>query len=254
MLNKLKKTLEKLLINQVVNLPFCQDLSGQVVIITGASRGIGKAIAQTLNRQGASLALIARSKTDLEKTFSQLDPQLTLLIAADVRLSKDVELIFNQVINKFGRIDVLINNVGQFLERPLDQVSEAEFDSIINTNIKGVFLMSKKVLPLMKKQKEGFILNIGSKISHNTNVAPNKVLYATSKYAIEGFSFALNKELKPFGIRVSCLMPGTVNTFISRQAKKYMSPYQIGQIVLMVIKFKDIDFESIVFKSKYQNI
>lgn len=254
MISRFKKVLENLLINTTVNLPFSEDLSGQVIIITGASRGIGKAIAETVSNYGACVVLVSRTKEELEKVFANFGQQNTLLVKADVSSAKDVDNIIEQVIKKFGRVDVLINNAGHFIEKPLEQVSEAEFSKIIETNLKGTFLMSKAVIPLMKKQKSGLILNIGSKISHNTNVAPNKVLYATSKYAIEGFSFALNKELKPFGIRVSCLMPGTVNTFISRQAKKYMSPYQIGQIVLMMIKFQDIDFESIVFKSRYQNI
>ncbi len=112
--------------------------------------------------------------------------------------------------------------------------------------------MMKYVLPEMKKKKDGFVINIGSKISRNTSVKANKVLYATSKYAIEGMSLALNNELKEFGIRVTCLMPGTANTFLSLSANDFLSPYRIGEVVAMLIKLKDIDFENLVIKSKRQ--
>src|SRR5438034_6267671 len=141
-----------------------------------------------------------------------------------------------------------------FLHKPVDDVSSAEFDRIVSANIKGMFLMTKEVLPYMKKRREGYIINIGSKISHNTNVAPNKVLYAMTKHAVEGFSFALNKELKSFGVRVTCLMPGTVSTFLSLKSKEFLSPSQIALIVSHIIKMKDIDFESIILKSVKQDI
>ena len=128
------------------------------------------------------------------------------------------------------------------------------WDKMITLNINSIFYMCKAILPFMKNQKSGFIINIGSKVSHNTNVAPHMVPYATTKYAVEGFSFALNKELKPFGIRVSCLMPGTANTVMTLKGKEYISPYSIGKVIAMMIASVDIDFESIIIKSKLQNI
>ena len=114
--------------------------------------------------------------------------------------------------------------------------------------------MVKAVTPFMKKQKSGLIVNLGSKISHNTNVLPNRVLYTTSKYAIEGFSLALSKELKTFGIRVTCLMPGTIRNFFTIIPKYFLSCQDVGAIILMLIKFKNIDFESLIIKSKFQNL
>jgi len=106
----------------------------------------------------------------------------------------------------------------------------------------------------MKKQKSGTIINIGSKISRNSKVEAKKTLYTLTKYAVEGFSFALNRELRPFGIRVVCLMPGTVNTFFSRKYKDFMSTYDVAEIVNFIIKMDQVDFESVVFKSKRQDI
>ncbi len=229
-------------------------LTRNVILITGASRGIGKAIAEQFLQENATVVLVSRNLEDLKKTFEKHKDEQMLLLEADISQEKDVKKIIQAVIQKYGKIDLLVNNAGIFSDKPLDQTTVEEFDRMITTNIKGVFLMTKEVIPHMKKVKNGLIVNIGSKISHNTNVTPNKVLYATTKYALEGFSFALHKELKEFGIRVTCLMPGTVNTFISLKGKDYMSPSDISQIIELLFRFKHIQFESIVFKSKFQDI
>ncbi len=228
-------------------------IKNEVVIITGASRGIGKALAEVLYKNGARLVLIARGGFS-QANSQEFDSKRVLLIKADITRQVDIKGVIRKTLKKFEKVDVLINNAGQFIDRPLEKTSAEEYESVIATNIKGTFLMAKAVIPYMKKQRDGLIVNVGSKISRNTNVSPNKVLYATSKYAVEGFSFALNKELKPFGIRVTCLMPGTVNTFASLKSRQYLSPYDVAELILMIIKFKNIDFESIVFKSKAQNI
>lgn len=231
-----------------------RSLKGRVIVITGASRGIGRAMAEVLKEDGASLVLISRDLSKLKKSFVKFSQESTLLLQGDVSLSTDVSRMVKEMLLKFGKIDVLINNAGIFLDKPLDKTTLPEFESIINVNLKGVFLMSAAIIPVMKKQKDGFIINIGSKISHNTKISPNMVLYATTKYAVEGFSYALSKELRQFGIRVTCLMPGTVNTFFSLKSREFLSPHTVGLLVSTLIKFEDVDFEGIVFKSKRQNI
>ncbi|MEN9328034.1 MAG: hypothetical protein RI947_842 [Candidatus Parcubacteria bacterium] len=252
MIDTIKRIISSLFVEPVYQAPESSDLKDTVVVITGASRGIGKAIAEVLMREEASVAVMSRSRSDLEKVYQ--DDKKVLLLEGDVTNEKNVEKMIHEVIEQFGKIDVLINNAGSFLDKPLDEITEKEYDRIMDTNVKGAFLMSREVLPLMKKRKEGLIINIGSKISHNTNVAATKVMYATTKYAIEGFSFALNKELKPHGVRVSCLMPGTVNTFVSLKSKQYMPPFALGSLILMLIKHKEIDFEAVVFKSRKQDL
>ena len=253
MLTDVKKTLDLFLAKRVAYNTPIEGLKGKVVIITGAGRGIGKATAEVLHKEGVNLVLISRN-SDLEKVFPGFSEESTLLLNADVSKSEDVVRIVDESIKKFGEIDVLVNNAGIFLDKPIDEVTLSEIDSIISTNVKGVVLMCREVTPYMKKRNQGFILNIGSKISHNTNVSPNKVLYAMTKYAVEGLSTALRNELKPFGIRVSCLMPGTVNTFVSLKSGSYLSPYRVGEIIAMMIKFSDVDFENMVIKSKDQQI
>lgn len=253
MLNKLKQLISSQLVTPTIVNPLSKNLEGHVIVITGASRGVGKATAEFLYKEGATVVCIARKSDELKKAFPYTGKRL-LLLTGDVTNENDDKKITESVLDKYKKIDVLINNVGMFLDKPLSEIGSDEFDTIVKTNLKGMFLMSKYFLPVMKKRKAGFIINIGSKISHNTNVAPNKVLYAMTKYAVEGFSFALNKELKSFGIRVTCLMPGTINNFLSLKSKEFLSPSQVGMLISQLIKMKDIDFESIVFKSVKQNI
>lgn len=254
MIEKVKKIISANFIFPKMELNRSEDLNGVVVVVTGGSRGIGKAVVEMLLSQGAFVAAISRSIKDLEEAFGESKNLSLLLLEADVRLEESVKGAITAAKNRFGKIDVLINNAGVNVEGPLDQISLADFNSVVETNLTGAFLTCKAVLPDMKRLASGLIINIGSKISHNTNVAPNKVIYATAKAAVESFSFALNKELKEFGVRVVCLMPGTVNTFVSTSAKKFMSPYEVADLVQMIIKLKTIDFEGIIFKSVNQDI
>ncbi len=252
MINTLKNLIFNLLNRQTINLVSDESFKDQVVIISGASKGIGKGVAKVLYEQGARLILLARNFEELKKVYSDFDKNKILLLKADVSSDKDILNITENAIKKFGHIDTLINNAGSFKGDYLENISSQDWDKLISINIKGVFLMTKAVIPLMKKQKSGLIVNMGSRISHNTNIQAKKVLYATTKFAVEGFSNALANELKPWGIRVTCLMPGTVNTFRSLNPGKLLSPYTIGKIISLIIKLEDVDFENIALKSKYQ--
>ena len=228
--------------------PFANTLNNHVVIITGGCRNVGKAIAESLYKEGASLALVSRNDTNFNN-FLNFDPKRILLIKANCINKEDVNRVVNLTIDKYGKVNTLINCARKFINKPFVNTSINDYNLVIDNNLKSAFLMSSAVVPVFKKHKGGLIINIGSKISHNTNITPNKVLYATAKYAIEGFSFALNKELKPYGVRVTCLMPATINTFLSLNSKNYLSAYDISSVALMLIKFKNIDFEGIIFKS-----
>ncbi len=253
MINAIKQYISRVFIFPKAEMRSSEDLSRVAIIVTGASRGIGKAITETMLSKGCSVVAVSRSINDLEIAYPEKSERL-LLCEADVTKEIGVKKIVDTALANFKTIDVLINNAGTKNEQAIESASEQDFDDMLNTNVKAAFLMCKYVTPIMKKKKAGFILNIGSKISHNTNVSPNRSLYTMTKYALEGFSLALNNELKQFGIRVSCLMPGTVNTFVSFQAKEYLSPYQVAEVVAMMIKFDDIDFESVIMKSRKQHI
>lgn len=253
MITNLIKVISKYIIPPTIESPLTKDLSHIVAIVTGASKGVGLATAEQLLKDGASVVVVSRNKKDLQRIFDKYDARV-LFIEGDVTNETDVKKIVDHTVKTFKKIDVLVNNVGRFMDKPLEESNNKEFDAMMFANIKGMFLMTKTVLPHMKRRKNGTIINIGSKISHNTNVSPNKVLYATGKYAVEGFSFALNKELKSYGIRVTCLMPGTIGNFVSLKSKTFMSASYVALLVSMILKMDFIDFESIVFKSKYQNI
>lgn len=253
-MKKIINLIKKIVLRQDYVSPFSLDLKGKKIVITGANKGIGKAIAEVLLAEGATVLLVSRSKINIKKEFKKYDLNSIYNFVADVSVEDNVLALVKDIKTIFGSIDVVVNNAGQNIDMELETTTSANFDDIINTNLKGTYLVCRSVLPILKKQKSGTIINIGSKISHNTNIKPNKVLYATSKYAIEGFSFALNKELKSFGVRVVCLMPGTVNTFLSKDLDNYMSVYDVATVVMMVIKLENIDFEGMVFKSVKQNI
>jgi 3-oxoacyl-[acyl-carrier protein] reductase len=235
--------------------PLC-GLENKVIVITGASKGLGKAISEQLILEKCKVVMLGRGieDTNQEGEEEKTGSSELLRINCDVKDFAQCHTAIKKTIEKFGKIDVLINNAGVFNEKPLELVTESELNTILDVNLKGAIQMAQACTEIFKKQKYGTIINIGSKISHNTNILPNKTLYAATKYGVEGFSFALNKELKEFGCRVICLMPGTINTFLSLSAGDFLQPSRIAQLVAMIIKFDDLDFEGIVVKSIKQNI
>jgi len=245
MMNTIKKFISSFFIEPVVVSPQTRDLKEVVVVITGAGGGVGHAVTEVLQREGATIVNLSRNAKSEQNVYG---------VKADVTSPVDLKNAVSEIIQKFGKIDVLINNAGIFLDKPFEEITEKEYDNMMDTNVKGPFILTGLVVPYMKKAKSGLIINIGSKISHNTNVSPKKVMYATTKYALEGFSLALSKELKSSGIRVTCLMLGTVNTFVSFKSKNYLSPHNVGFVISMIIKSKEVDFESILMKSVHQNI
>lgn len=254
MLKDLKKTLNLMLLDKVAKSKPMGDIQDKVVVITGASKGIGLATGQYLHSEGCKIVAISRHMEELKTAFPQQTYNNALLLEADVTNKEQINQAITTALKHFGKIDVVVNNVGVNTNKPLEESTDEDINRIIDTNIKGALNTAIAVIPSMKAAKAGTIINIGSKISHNTNIKPNKVLYATSKYAIEGMSYALSKELMEFGIRVVCLMPATVNTFVSVKSGTYLSPTRVAQMIGMVIKFEDVDFDGIVFKSREQNI
>lgn len=254
MLNTLKQFIGRQLLYPNIHIPPTQELKESVIVVTGASRGIGRAIVERLLAGGGKVVAVARRQSSLEEAFASVrNRDSLLLLSADVSLEEDARKIFKETSKTFGQVNALINNAGMNMEKSIEETSMVEFDAMVNTNIRGAFLLSREAVPFLKRSDGGCIINIGSKISRNTMVGAGKSLYALTKYAIEGFSFALNRELKPFGIRVTCLLPGTVNTFPSLAAKKYLSPYQVAEIVDFVLRSESVDFEHIVFKSRRQD-
>lgn len=252
-MKKLKQLIFSLFYKEFVTLKTGDDLTGKVIVLTGARKGIGHAIATVLLAEGASVVLVGRDIDGLKKEFKNKSEK-TLFIKGDVTQESDCKKIVAETVKKYNKIDVLINNVGNFFGSTVETIDEKKWDAMMEVNVKGMFLMSKHTVPVMKKNESGLIVNMGSKVSHNTNVSPHMTVYAAAKYAVEGFSLALEKELQPFNIRVSCIMPATVNTVMSLNAKNQLSTYRIGQVISLLIKLDTVTFQSIILKSKNQEI
>lgn len=186
------------------------SLVDQVVVITGANRGIGKAIAKTFAAHGASLALCARGEANLRQTVEELRVTGAKIVAetCDVSSEADVERFFKAVDREFGRVDILVNNAGAFDAGPLDELSLDAWNSVIGSCLTGTFLCSRAAFRTMKPRRSGRILNIGSISAQRPR--EGNCPYAAAKFGVWGLTQATALDGRPFGITCSCLHPGNV--------------------------------------------
>lgn len=189
------------------------SLHKQIAVITGASRGIGKAIAQNLALAGAQVILLARNQDDLNNAVLEIKQQggSSTAFVLDIQDETQVKSVFAQILAQFGRIDFLINNAGIGQFKPVTETDAAYWDELMAVNVKGTFLCAKEAVLQMQKQGSGHIVNIASDVSKRT--FPNGALYCSSKYAQDAFSSALRKEVRKDGIKVSVIYPGLVDTY-----------------------------------------
>jgi NADP-dependent 3-hydroxy acid dehydrogenase YdfG len=187
-------------------------LKGKVIVITGASKGIGKALAFALSGLGSKLALLARSETELLAIKNEIKNQAGKceIFTGDITDEVFVNNSVASIIAIFGNIDIVINNAGYGIFKTSEETTAAEWDSVFATNTKGTFLMSKAVTPIMKKNKGGHIINIASDVAKR--VFAGGSLYCASKYAQDAYSMAIRKELRPFNIKVSVVYSGLVDS------------------------------------------
>jgi len=216
-----------------------KPLNNQVALVTGASRGIGLAIARQLGRMGARLAMCARN----EKTLTQAADSLrregleALAIVADVTKPEQVQSLVKGVEKTFGPIHILVNNAGTGVFGPFQQLTEADWDTVFDTNLKAVFLVSQAVVPGMIRLRTGHIINISSLAGQNT--FPSGGIYCASKWGLQGLTGCMAEDLRGYGIRVSSICPGTVNTDFSPHAGKdparMLRPEDVAHAVAMLV-------------------
>ncbi|WP_455449713.1 SDR family NAD(P)-dependent oxidoreductase [Natrinema thermotolerans] len=195
-------------------------LNDETIIVTGASKGLGRSMALALSERGANVVLTARSEDELETVADEAAGE-TLVVPADVRAADDVDRVVEATLERFGRVDTLINNAGvsglSFGEerRSLVETDEEEWDTIMDVNVKGVYLFTRRVLEAMLEadQDSGNVVNVSSGLGRYA--IPDAAAYITSKWGLEGFTQAVALEVEDEGINVNAIDPGgRVNTRI----------------------------------------
>ena len=188
------------------------NIEGKIVVITGASSGLGEAAARLLSAQGARLVLGARRFDRIQSLANELSERGREALAkfTDVTSCDQVKSLVDAAVQAFGRIDVIINNAGLMPNSPLERLKIDDWNRMVDVNIKGVLYGIAAALPHMKKQKSGHIINVSSIAGHK--VRPGNAVYAATKHAVRVISEGLRMEVKPYNIRTTVISPGAVTT------------------------------------------
>jgi 3-oxoacyl-[acyl-carrier protein] reductase len=217
-------------------------LLGAVALVTGGNRGIGRAIALRLAELGASVAICGRDAQALAATEAELKKSGTLIHSqlADVSLAADVTALVDKAQAALGPISILVNNAGIGLFGPAHEKTEADWDRVLNTNLKSVFLVSRAVAPAMIRRGTGDIINISSLAGRNAFAGGG--IYCASKWGLQGLSACMAEDLREHGIRVSVICPGSVATGFStgsargpKDPAKVLSPEDVAHAVEMIV-------------------
>jgi NADP-dependent 3-hydroxy acid dehydrogenase YdfG len=228
-----------------------KNLHQLVVVITGASSGIGLKSAERFAKAGCRIALLARTADKLEKAAEEVRSlgAEVLALPTDVTDEAVVKQTFSTVQRTLGPVDILINNAGVGFATDLSKCAMADFRRMFETNVTGVFLCTREVLPSMKERQSGHIINISSIVGKVSN--PNAPLYCSSKHALNGYNSGLQQQVAPDKIRVSLISPSAVDTayWDGRQVDrgKFLKPEEIAEVVFFVasqpegVLIKDID-------------
>ncbi|MFC4182312.1 SDR family oxidoreductase [Saccharococcus thermophilus] len=190
-------------------------LANQVAIVTGASRGIGKAVVFQLAEEGVKLALVGSSEGvyETEKELKEKGFPYVKAFQVDVANEQQMQEMVAEVLQAFGQIDILVNNAGIGFFKEVEETTVEEWERIFAVNVQGVFIGVKAVLPHMKERKSGTIITISSDVGRYT--IPNGAAYTATKYAVQGFSGSLAQEVRKYGIRVGTINPGMVDTYFA---------------------------------------
>jgi NAD(P)-dependent dehydrogenase (short-subunit alcohol dehydrogenase family) len=214
------------------------NLNDKAAIVTGSTKGIGRAIAEALVREGMNVCVSARSAEEIERAVSEIsdagEGSVTGAVC-DVRDYEEVKALFEHTVAEFGGVDVLVNNAGIGIFGRVDETDPEDFRAVLETNLFGVFYCCREAIPLMKKRGGGYIINISSLAG--TNAHPQMSAYNASKFGLNGFSEALMQEVRHDGIKVSYIMPGSVNTHFGNdepdESKSWqLQPEDIARVVL----------------------
>jgi 3-oxoacyl-[acyl-carrier protein] reductase len=219
-------------------------LREKIAVVTGAGRGIGRAIAHTFAKEGALVGLVARSTHELEAVRLEIerDGGTAFVFPADLTQDAEVAQVFTQVATRFKRLDILVNNAGIGRFATVKELSVDDFDAMWKVNMRGLFLCTQNAVRVMEAQKSGVIVNVSSLAGKNAFV--HGAGYAATKWALMGFSRCLMLEVRQHNVRVITICPGSVDTGFSprnasKNAGKLIQPQDVADTILAAITLPD---------------
>jgi NADP-dependent 3-hydroxy acid dehydrogenase YdfG len=213
------------------------NIQNKTVIISGASRGIGRATALLLAHQGANVIATARNADDLA-ALEEEHPGI-VAVPGDVTSESDMANVVKVALDRFGTIDIVINNAGYGVFKNVEDITVAEWDDLMATNVKGTFLLTKAALPTLKAQGSGHVVVVASDVAKRTFAGGS--LYTASKYAQEAFMGALRKEVRPMGIKVSGVYTGLVDSHFHAKghghetSAHYLKEQDVAESMLFIV-------------------
>ncbi len=226
-----------------------QELAGQIAVVTGAGRGIGEAVAKRLAGMGATVLLIARDAGRLAEVKRQIEGAEGKVetFALDLRVEDTISDLAGSIKERHGRCDILVNNAGiGAFGAPLHETKPEIWDAIMATNLRAPYLMIRALAPLMIAAHNGHIINISSLAGHNP--LKNGAAYAASKWGMNGLTYSVAEELRDYGIRVSAVAPGSVNTAFGTskitEASWKIQPEDVANVVAMLVTQSPSSFVS----------
>jgi NADP-dependent 3-hydroxy acid dehydrogenase YdfG len=244
-----------------------QGIEGKVVVITGASSGLGEATARRLAKDGARLVLGARRIERLQALTQELVLGKNAAVQTDVTQRDQVTRLVDQAVQTHGRVDVILNNAGLMPHSPLERGKVEDWERMIDVNIKGVLYGIAAALPHMKTQKSGHIINVSSVAGHL--VRPGSVVYAATKHAVRVISEGLRQEVKPYNIRSTIISPGAVATElpdsitepdVAKGIHDFYEQFAIpaesfaNMVAFAMSQPKDVDINEILFRPTRQEL
>ena len=246
-----------------------ENIDGKVVVITGASSGLGEATARHLGRLGATVVLAARRAERIDAIAGELtaDGCKALAVETDVTRRDQVEHLIQTAVENYGHVDVLLNNAGLMPLAPLERLKVEEWEQMLDVNLKGTLYGIAAALPHMKQRKAGHIINVSSVYGHK--VAPGAAVYCATKFGVRALSEGLRQEVKPYNIRTTVISPGAVATElldhisekdIADNVREHVSEIAIPadsfarMVAFAISQPADVDVNEVVFRPTAQPI
>jgi len=220
-------------------------LKNKSAIVTGGTKGIGRGIAEALRREGVSVCIAARHQSEIDNTIKELnqgDQGRAIGFVCDVRDYDQVKALIDYTVKELGGLDILINNAGIGIFQKVEDTTPEDFRAVLETNVFGVFHCCHEAIPQMKRRGGGYIINISSLAGVNAH--PQMAAYNASKFGLNGFSEALMQEVRHDNIKVSYIMPGSVNTEFGGDAPSdekswQLTPQDVARVVIDLLHHDD---------------